>query len=115
MMGALGYEPSSRSGAWRYDARWGAVLVVGSLLLWTSSTLAAEPAHPIEPAAAQSQAVSTSPVPPKVSPMRVVATQAPPRRPSIPLTRAAAREQLESVSPVHWLTRFGRVDIQPRD
>ena len=29
-----------------------------------------------------------------------------------PLTRAAARRRVESISPVHWLTRFGPVSLE---
>jgi hypothetical protein len=32
-----------------------------------------------------------------------------------PLTRAAARRQVETITPAHWLSRFGRVDVERRD
>ena len=32
-----------------------------------------------------------------------------------PLTRAAAQQRIEEMSPIHWLSRFGRVSIERRD
>jgi hypothetical protein len=36
------------------------------------------------------------------------------RTPTPPLTRAAARRQVETISPVDWLARYGHVDIERR-
>jgi hypothetical protein len=32
-----------------------------------------------------------------------------------PLTRAATQQRIEEMSPIHWLSRFGKVSIERRD
>lgn len=61
--------------------------------------------------------VSTSPTTSKTSKTSATdpARSRPEKAQHRPLTRAAARSQIEAISPVDWLNGFGRVEIQTRD
>lgn len=96
-------------------------LLAGVLAAGAASPPAAGAAGAAADAAAEAEAtdarVSTSPetneaAPSPARPASVLANgaAAPP-----PLTRAAARQRVESISPVPWLARFGPVSLEHRE
>ena len=86
-----------------------ALLLVSSVVVATPA--AADPAPDAKPAGPAEPAVSTSPE--ASAALDDATTHRAPRpverRPA--LTRAAARDRVEHMSPVAWLSRFGTVEI----
>lgn len=85
-----------------------AATLAGLLVLFIASIGSADEADPDSP-------VST---PPTLSATRLSdalgARSDRDRRANRPLTRAAARQFVETISPVDWLARFGRVEVGRR-
>jgi hypothetical protein len=88
--------------------RSGALVV--ALLLTSASSAVSDASEGTE-----ATPVSTSPGAAKTGASEVARDATPSERPLRPLTRAAARSRLASVSPVDWLSRFGNVEIETQD
>lgn len=108
MMGDIRHKPHAELALGR---RWIAGIATSALLAIACPAMGAD-ALTGEPV--RETPVSTSPVTPtsadapalRVAGARVVTP--------LPLTRAAARKQIEVIDPARWLARFGRVDIETR-
>lgn len=111
-MGASYHKPTDAGRAERRGSRIAAALCVAWVLCAPGSASAEDPAEAPPPA---EQPVSTSPLANRADADAVAPTRATPIRLERPLTRAAARRITESITPVAWLTRFGQVDVTPRE
>ncbi len=87
-------------------------LAAALLVLWPAPLATAEAAE--ADTGNEGRVVSTSPVPGDAIQLAAPTAQ-PPARPHRPLTRAAAKQRIEKISPRAWLARYGPVDVTRRD
>lgn len=85
-----------------------------ALALGLAAPALADPAPPdasAPRAGAPERAVSTSPDARPVVALRGPSTAGVSTADGLPLTRAADRQRIESISPIDWLSRYGAVEI----
>ena len=93
-------------------------LAVALVLLWAAPMAAADASDASEAdadALDDGRAVSTSPMPRAAVQPAAPMAQHPTHPDHPPLTRAAARLQIDSISPRDWLAHFGPVDVTHRN
>ena len=97
--------------------RRGLLLALGGLVAFalSSALAAASLADTPESIPATKRPVSTSPLASERSDLRKSRSASRHAPPNPPLTRAAARKQIEAISPADWLARFGKVEVAHRE
>ena len=111
-----GSAPSPSGRAWLIRARLVApAACLLSALLAAPVSSADTPASPPRPTPSDERPVSMSPEPeraqdPEQDPLGQAAGSGSTQ--GLPLTRAAARQRVETVSPLPWLSRFGPVVVE---
>ncbi len=101
---------------WRVRARLVVpVALLLSLMLAAPNVFADAPTSPARSTPSEQRSVSTSPEPAHArDPQRgaLPQTAGPGSTQGLPLTRAAARQRIETLSPLPWLSRFGPVVVE---
>jgi len=124
MMGAYGNDsikrnappPAGRASPSRAGPAAATICLLASLLAATV-TGAETPSAPAQPTASPDLPVSTSPEPKgaREADRGAPGQTGPGSTRELPLTRAAARQRVESLSPLPWLSRFGPVAVEQAD
>ena len=91
----------------RFHEGWAFALALAVVVVVTPADVRADAPEP-------DPSVSTSPVAARFGAPRGADPRASKRPEATPLTRAAARRHVESITPERWLSRFGRVDVARR-